>query len=101
MTLNNLSRPVLSRRTFLRAARSSIALPMLNAMLPRTLRAAERAAAIKPRRLVLVARNLGLHAPFLFPEKTGLDYESTRYLKLLDEHRGSFTLFSGHVPPGL
>ena len=88
-------RPPLSRRTFLRAGAVGIALPMLNAMLPRGLRAAERAAALQPRRLVLVARNLGLHAPFLFPEKTGLDYEATRYLKLLEEHRGSFTLFSG------
>ncbi len=85
------SRPLLNRRTFLRAGAVSIALPMLNAMLPR--RAC--AAATKPKRLVLVARNLGLHAPFLFPEKTGLDYESTRYLKLLEEHRGAFTLFSG------
>ena len=64
-------------------------------MLPRGLRAEQRAAALRPRRLVLVARNLGLHAPFLFPEKAGLDYEPTRYLQLLEEHRGSFTLFSG------
>jgi hypothetical protein len=95
MTSKHVVRPPLSRRTFLRAGAVSIALPMLNAMLPRGLRADERAAAMKPKRLVLVARNLGLHAPFLFPEKTGPDYESTRYLKLLDEHRGSFTIFSG------
>jgi hypothetical protein len=49
---------------------------------------------------VLISRNLGIHAPFLFPEKAGLDYESTRYLKLLDDHRGRFTLFSGLSHPG-
>jgi hypothetical protein len=36
-----------------------------------------------------------MHSPFLFPETAGLDYEPTRYLKLLEEHRGDFTLFSG------
>jgi hypothetical protein len=45
--------------------------------------------------MLLIGRNLGLHAPFLFPETAGLKYESTRYLRHLDEHRGKFTLFSG------
>jgi hypothetical protein len=86
---------VLSRRAFLRSGAVSIALPLLNAMLPRGLRADAAAAALAPKRLLLVARNLGLHAPFFFPEKTGLDYEPTRYLRLLEEHRGAFTVFSG------
>ena len=88
----NLRSP-LSRRTFLRAGAVSLALPFLNGMLPRGLSAAQ--AARPPKRLLLVARNLGLHAPFLFPETHGPDHESTRYLDLLKEHRGSFTLFSG------
>lgn len=88
-------RKVLNRRTVLRAGGACIALPLLNAMLPGGLRAEERAIEMAPKRLVLVARNLGLHSPWFFPTKTGLDYESTRYLKLLDEHRGSFTVFSG------
>jgi len=45
--------------------------------------------------MLLVARNLGLHAPFFFPETPGLAYESTRYLQHLEEHRGKFTVFSG------
>jgi hypothetical protein len=72
-----------------------VALPLLDAMLPRGLGAAQKATALPPKRMVLVSRTLGLHAPFLFPEKTGLDYEQTRYLKLLEQHRGSFTIFSG------
>lgn len=92
---NPLSRTVLDRRTFLKSGAVSIALPLLNAMLPRGLRADSRAQAMAPKRLVLVGRNLGLHAPFFFPEKPGLDYEATRYLRLLEEHRGAFTVFSG------
>ena len=87
----NLRTP-LDRRHFLRAGAVCLALPALEAMLPRRARAA---ALTPPKRLVLIARNLGLHAPFLFPATPGLNYESTRYLKHLDEHRGKFTLFSG------
>lgn len=93
--INTRSRSVLNRRTFLRSGGACIALPFINAMLPRGMRAEERAMRVAPKRLVLVARNLGLHAPWFFPTKTGLDYEATRYLKLLEEHRGSFTVFSG------
>ena len=91
---------LLSRRTMLRAGGVAIGLPLLDAMLPSGLRAEEKAKQLVPRRMVLISRNLGIHAPFLFPEKAGLDYESTRYLKLLDDHRGRFTLFSGLSHPG-
>ena len=91
---------LLSRRTMLRATGVAIALPLLDAMLPSGLRAEEKAKKLAPRRMVLISRPLGAHASFLFPEKAGLDYESTRYLKLLDEHRGRFTLFSGLSHPG-
>ena len=87
-------RTPLNRRTFLRAGAVSLALPFLQGMLPRRILASEEAL-LRPKRLLLVARNLGLHAPFLFPETPGLGDESTRYLRLLEEHRGSFTLFSG------
>jgi hypothetical protein len=91
---------LISRRTMLRATGVAIGLPLLDAMLPSGLRAAEKAKKLIPRRMVLISRPLGTHASFLFPEKTGLDYESTRYLKLLDENRGRFTLFSGLSHPG-
>jgi hypothetical protein len=91
---------LLSRRTMLRAGGVAIGLPLLDAMLPLGLGAEAKAEKLVPRRMVLISRNLGIHAPFLFPEKAGLDYESTRYLKLLDDHRGRFTLFSGLSHPG-
>lgn len=104
----NLRMP-LSRRQVLRAGAVSVALPALDAMLPRA-HAAESAVPQPPRRLVLIGRNLGLHAPFLFPETPGLGYETTRYLRQLEANRGRFTLFSGishrhyhnhHSEPGL
>ncbi len=91
---------LLSRRTMLRAGGVAIGLPLLDAMLPLGLGAEAKAAKLVPRRMVLISRPLGTHASFLFPEKAGLDYESTRYLKLLDDHRGRFTLFSGLSHPG-
>lgn len=87
----NLRTPI-ERRCFLRAGAVCLALPALESMIPRRARAES---SMSPKRLVLIARNLGLHAPFLFPDTPGLSYESTRYLRHLEEHRGKFTLFSG------
>jgi hypothetical protein len=36
-----------------------------------------------------------MHAPNLFPESTGRDYTPSRYLKVLEEHRNDFSIFSG------
>ncbi len=58
--------------------------------------ASERAQAVaSPPRMLLIGRPLGLHAENFFPEKPGHDFESTRYLKLLDPMREHFTVFSG------
>ena len=45
--------------------------------------------------MVLIGRSYGLHAPYFFPEKTGKDYEPSRYLKILQPLREHFTVFSG------
>jgi hypothetical protein len=104
----NLRAPI-SRRLLLKAGAVGVALPALEAMLPRC-HAADASKAAGPNRLLLVGRNLGMHAPFLFPETPGLGYETTRYLKHLEPNRGRFTLFSGvshqrhtnhHSEPGL
>jgi hypothetical protein len=104
----NLRTPI-PRRLLLKAGAVGLALPALEAMRPRC-HAADASQAAGPNRLLLVGRNLGLHAPFLFPETAGLGYETTRYLKHLEPNRGRFTLFSGishlrhtnhHSEPGL
>src|SRR5438105_3931097 len=84
------------RRTFLRASGVALALPALDAMLPRHSLAA---AAQPPKRMVCICTSLGLHTPFLFPQQTGRDYELTPYLEVLKDHRQDFTVFSGLSHP--
>jgi hypothetical protein len=77
------------RRTFLRAAGVSLALPVLDA------HAAEKPAARPRRRMVCICAPLGLHSAYFFPEKEGKDYELTPYLEVLKEFRSEFTVVSG------
>ena len=86
---------LLNRRTFLRSSGVCIGLPLLDAMLPIGLKAEQKARAARPKRMLLISRPLGLHAPYFFPEKAGKDYPLTRYLKPLKDHRQHFTVFSG------
>src|ERR1700722_3191087 len=85
----------LNRRSFLRAAGVSIALPLLDAMTPIGLGAEAKAAAMRAKRMLLIGRPLGMHAPFFFPEKPGKDYEPSRYLKTMQDFRQDFTVISG------
>jgi hypothetical protein len=78
----------------LRASGVAIGLPFLDAMIPAS-RAEAKKVLAQPPRMLLVGRPLGLYTPFFFPEKAGKDYEPSRYLKLLQPHRDSFTVFSG------
>jgi Protein of unknown function (DUF1552) len=88
-------RSPMNRRAVLRSAGVCIGLPLLDAMLPIGLGAERKAAALRPKRLVLISRPLGLYAPYFFPEGTGHAYEPSRYLKHLQDHRRDFTVFSG------
>ena len=81
----------LDRRTFLRASGVALALPLLESMAP----VLARAAAGAPKRLVTVCSTLGLYSSSWFPKTAGADYEATEYLRLLDQHRSRYTLFSG------
>src|SRR5262245_31533772 len=87
-----------SRRTFLRAAGVSLALPLLDAFGPRRARAA---IADPPRRMVCICTPLGLHAPNLFPQTAGKDYEPSPYLELFPELRDDLTVISGLSHPGV
>ena len=86
-----LTRPV-DRRTFLRASGVAMGLPLLESMSP----ALARAAAVEaPRRMVTICSTLGLYSSSWFPRTAGAGYEATEYLRLIDEHRSRYTLFSG------
>src|SRR5436309_397654 len=71
----------LSRRTFLRAAGVSLALPLLE------VRAAGAPAAPAPRRMVCINTPLGLHPAAFFPEKAGRDYALSPYLEVVKDFR--------------
>jgi Protein of unknown function (DUF1552) len=89
----------LSRRTFLKAAGTTLSLPLLEAMCPSFARA--EAARRIPRRMVAIQTNMGIMPQFFFPEKAGRDYALTPYLEKLAAHRGQMTIFSGTSHPGV
>lgn len=93
----------LGRRTFLRCAGLSLALPFLDAMRPVFGRAAHaaRAESAIPRRMVCIQTNQGIMPQFFFPEKSGRDFELPPYLELLATHRDQMTILSGVSLPGV
>lgn len=93
--MNIRRRTPFSRRTFLRGAGVTLALPLLEAMAP--VRA--QSAPAPPRRMICINTSLGLHTPNLYPVKTGRDYELTPYLEPIKNFRSEFTLFSGLSHP--
>src|SRR5262245_44160325 len=84
------------RRTFLRAAGLSLALPWLDAFGD-----SPRAKRQTPRRMVCICTPLGLHPAYFFPEKVGKDYELTPYVEVLKEFRSDFTVVSGLSHAGM
>ena len=89
---------LLSRRHFLRGLGATMALPLLDAMIP--LRAADAVA--KPRRSVFVYIPNGVNGMTWQVTKPGRGYEMSAALKPLEAHREEFTVFSGlHHPNGL
>jgi hypothetical protein len=89
---------LLSRRHFLRGVGTTLALPLLDAMIP--LRAA--VAAEKPRRSVFVYIPNGVNGMTWQVTKAGRGYDFSPSLKPLEKHRDDLTLFSGlHHPNGL
>ncbi|MBM3758100.1 MAG: DUF1552 domain-containing protein [Acidobacteria bacterium] len=82
----------LPRRTLLRAAGVALALPKLDCF--------AQAAAV-PRRMIILANNLGVLPKHFFPATAGRDYEVTPYLQHLQPHRKEFTVFSGLSHPGV
>ena len=95
---------ILSRRMFLRATGVSLALPLLDAMLPRAFAAAGGAEV--PRRMVAVCSNMGMLPEYFFPQRQretsterGSSPLSSRYLDLLADFRGDFSVFSGVSHP--
>jgi hypothetical protein len=88
-------RPI-SRRRFLRGAGVALSLPFLESMRAPFARAADNKV---PRRMFGICNNLGVLPEPFFPKDAGRDYTPSPYLKLLQEHRNDFTVFSGVSHP--
>lgn len=90
----------LSRRHMLRAAGAAIALPWLDAMLPRgwaapsTFRIWDKSAVVQPRMICCYIPN-GVNILEWIPEETGADYRLSPTLEVLKDHRADFTVLTG------
>ncbi len=93
--MTHIARTPLSRRTFLRAAGATIALPFLDAMRP----VFGQTAVAAPRRMISICTNLGVLDRHFYPATAGRDYALTPYLETLKEFREQFTVFSGTSLP--
>jgi hypothetical protein len=86
----------LSRRLVLKGLGTALALPWLDAMVPAVCRATSRYESQQsPQRMLAVCNNLGLLPEKFFPSNAGSDYTLSPYLKILEQHRQNFTVFSG------
>jgi hypothetical protein len=80
-----------------------MSLPLLEAMHPRTARAASSSLTpnAKPRRMLGICNNLGLRPDLFFPTGTGREYVASSYLELLKAYRNDFTVISGVSHPNV
>ncbi len=85
----------LTRRTVLRSSGVALALPLLDALLPR----GNASQAEIKRRMVCCCTTLGIHAENLFPAQSGRDFELTPYLEPLRGVRDELTVISGSSHP--
>jgi hypothetical protein len=92
----------LTRRTFIRAAGISLALPWLDVFAadPKANGPASKSGQ-PPRRIVTICAPLGLHPEYFFPEQTGRDYTLSPYLEILKDYREEFTVVSGLSHAGM
>jgi hypothetical protein len=88
----------LDRRTVLKGAGVAMSLPWVSAM--QTAFAGPESES-PPRRFVSMSLGLGLLADNLNPHQSGRDYESSLYLKPLQDLRSQMTIVSGSSHPGV
>ncbi len=93
--MTHIATSALSRRTFLRAAGATLALPFLDAMQP----VFGQTAVAAPRRMISICTNLGVLERHFYPATAGRDYTLTPYLETLKDFREHFTVFSGTSLP--
>lgn len=97
-----------TRRRLLKGTGVTLALPLFESFNGLKAKAATNAGAAPdynpdgtPRRMICICNNLSLHRPFYEPATTGRDYEPSRYLKLINELRDDYTVFTGVSHPSV
>ena len=80
------------RRTLLRGAGVTVALPLMESLLPRSAVAVERAS--QTPRLATIAEPFGVVQERFFPKMTGMGYELSPTLKPMERVKTDFTIFS-------
>ena len=85
---------LIPRRTFLRTAAISLALPWLDKF------SVARAATTSPRRIVCICAPLGLHPDNFIPQDSGRNYTLSPYLDILKDFRDDLTVISGLAHAG-
>lgn len=88
-----MNRKPLHRRTFLRGAGACLALPWLEAMMPRGARAASAPKVIP--RMGMFYFGTGMNMREFYPDGFGQDAKMSRILGPLEEQRGRFTVLGG------
>jgi hypothetical protein len=98
--MNPMLSPALSRRTMLKGLGATIALPFLEAMIPRQVygavaRAAAATSKVYPTRMAAVYLPNGVTLPQWKPTGVGADYEFSRILRPLSAYRSEILVISG------
>lgn len=83
------------RRSVLKGAGVMMALPLLNAMAKdeSTFKLPESDG--KPRRMISILVDQGIVPWYFFPKESGKNYQMTKYLEILKDHKDDMTVFSG------
>ena len=92
MQMNKLNNKPFERRTFLRGLGTAMALPWLESLAPRGLRATSTEL---PKRMAFVYMPNGAIMPQWTPKQTGRDYELSPTLKALEPVRDQIQILSG------
>lgn len=91
----------IDRRTFLRGAGASIALPFLESIASPLQAAGVKASASSQMRMVCLGYNYGIEPTSFFPTEAGKNYTMSRYLQSFEDLRDRFTVFSNLDHPGV
>lgn len=91
--MSSSKKPWMSRRTFVRGSGVVMALPYLEAMMPSSVLAAPTPQA--PARMGMFYLGTGMNMRQFWPTGEGLEFQASRILKPLDQHRGQFTAING------